>query len=101
MTCECGLCQYLTYVVAQVRIDDDDKVAGRVFHAVYVSSAQTQFRRPRLQHNLLLAVDLLQVLGHVQRSIRTAIVDHDYLVVEITGTEEEGWIKNKSVSEYC
>lgn len=74
-------------MVAQVRIDKDDKVAGGIFHAVNVSSTQSKFRWPRLQDNLLISVDLLQVLGHVQGTIRTAIVDYYDLVVVFTGRE--------------
>lgn len=72
-------------MVAQVRIDKDDKVAGSIFHAVDVSSTQSQFRWPRLQDNLLLSVDLLQVFRHVQGTIRTAIVDYYDLIVVFTG----------------
>lgn len=77
-------------MVAQVRIDKDDKVTGGIFHAVNVSSTQSQFRWPRLQDNLLLSVDLLQVFGHVQGTIRTAIVDYYDLVVVFTGREMFG-----------
>lgn len=68
--------------MAHVRIHDDDKVAGRVLHPVDVGSAQSQFRWPRLQNDPLLAVDLLQILGHVQSAIGTTIVNHNDLVVD-------------------
>lgn len=68
--------------MAHVRIHDDDKVAGRVLHPVDVGSAQSQFRWTRLQNDPLLAVDLLQILGHVQSAIGTTIVNHNDLVVD-------------------
>lgn len=67
--------------MAEIRIDDDYKVTGRVVHPVDISSSQSQFRGSGLQHNLLLAIELLQILGHVQSTIWTAIIDDDYLVV--------------------
>lgn len=76
-------------MVAQISVNDDDEVAGRVFHSVHVCSSQAQFRGTWLQHDLVLSVDLLQILGHVQCTIRTAIVDDNDLVVEFAEREED------------
>lgn len=70
--------------MAEIGIHDDDKIAICMFDAVYVSGAQTQFGTARLQHNLIIAVDYLQLLGHVQCSVRTAIIDDNNFEVNFT-----------------
>lgn len=51
--------------MTQVRIDDNYKVAGGMFDAMYVGRSESQFGATWSQHNLVLPVDLLQVFGHV------------------------------------
>lgn len=67
------------YVMTQIRVHDHNVVAARRLHSVHVRSAQTEFGGARTQNQHIVAVDGLQLLGHVQRAVRTAVVDDDDL----------------------
>lgn len=53
--------------------------------AMHICRAQAQFRCSWSQYNPILAVDCLQLFGHIECSIGAAIVNHDYLIVDFTG----------------
>jgi len=74
--------------MTQIRIDDNNKVPGGMFDAMYVGRPKAQFGAAGSQHNPVLAVNLLQVLGHIQCSIRTAIINNNHLVFQAAAREE-------------
>lgn len=73
--------------MTQIGVHNNDKVASRTLDAMHIGGAQTQLRCSGPQHQQFLAVDLLQILGHVQRSVRTAIVDHDDFELEFANDD--------------
>lgn len=71
-------------MMAQIGVHNNDEFTSGALHAMDIGRSQAQLRRSWPQNNQLLAVNPLQILGHVQRSIRTSIVDHNYLKFKIT-----------------
>lgn len=69
----------VAYMMTQISIHDNNEVAPGALYAVHICSAQTQLGSSWPQHDQVLAVDFLQIFGHVQRSVRAAIIDYDDL----------------------
>jgi len=74
----------LSYMVGQVSIHDDDVVAGGVLHAVNVGRAQAELLLSGPQHNSIRAIYGLELLGHLERPVRAAVIDDDHFIVVAT-----------------
>lgn len=72
-------------MMTQVGIDNYYKVPSGVLNSMDVGCSQAQLRFARPQDNFILAVNALQVLRHLQSSVRTAIVNNNHLVLVPTG----------------
>lgn len=55
-----------------------------MFDAVYVRRTKAEFLLPRTKHYFIGPVQSLQLFGHIQSSIRTAIIDYYHFVVVAT-----------------
>jgi hypothetical protein len=78
-----------TYVVREVGIHEKDKVAGRELEAVAVGRAEAELPLARQDHDLGLAVDLLEILCDLQRAVGAVVLDDDNLEREVT-TRQKG-----------
>ena len=74
-------------VVAGVRVHDHDEVAGGVLDPVDVGRAEAELLSSGSQNDPLLAVNLLELLGDIQGPVRTAVIDHDDLEVNVRLSE--------------
>lgn len=71
--------------MAEISIHDDNKVAASMLDAVYICGTQAQLWCSWSQQDTVFSVDCLQLLGYIECSIGTAVIDDDYLIVDFTG----------------
>lgn len=55
-----------------------------MLYSMDIGCAQSQFSSTRPKNYFVLAIDFLQIFGHVQRSIRTAVINNNHLVLVST-----------------
>jgi hypothetical protein len=68
-------------VVRKVGDPEEHKVSRGLLEAVAVGGAQTQLALARQDHDLVLAVDLLQLARYLQRPVGAVVLhDHDLIL---------------------
>ena len=67
----------------QIGVHDDDEIPLGVLEPVDVGRPEAELLLSRPQHDGLVAVDLLQLLGHIESAVGRAVVDHDDLEIEL------------------
>ena len=70
-----------TYMMGQICIHNDDKIPLGMLQPMHIGCAQPQLLLSWPQDNFVFAVQTLQLLSHLQGAIRTAIVNHNDLIV--------------------
>ena len=70
-------------MVRQVGVHDDDEVPLGVLQSVDVGRAQAKFFLPGSEDYFIFAIDILALLGDLQRSVGTSVVDDNDLVVQL------------------
>lgn len=73
-------------MMRHIGVHDYDEIALGIGHTVDIGRTETELFLSLFDHYALLAVDLLQVLGHVVGAVRAVVVhDHDLEVVLCDG----------------
>jgi hypothetical protein len=79
-----------TYVVRHVGVHDEAVSAGAQLEAIHVGAAEAELALAREDYNAGLAVDFLQLLGHLLSAIGGVILDDDELVVKVAARRASG-----------